>query len=306
MARALSHFNGKTILLSLSKSNPFPPSSSSSSHRRMIVTTAQTQSYWSSIESEIEAHLKKAIPVRPPIPVFEPMHHLVFAAPATKAPALCIAACELVGGHRAQALDAASALHLMHSAAHAHENLPLTDQPKPKPAIHHAYGPNIELLTGDGIVPFGFELLARSLGPAQNNSDKVLRVLIEMTRAVGSLGVIDGQYQEMLGTQSDGRKLSDVAWIEHVCKKKEGESHACGAACGVILGGGSEDEIERLRSFGVYVGMIHGMMNWEGGSEGLMEELERLRGLALKELENFSGRQAEAISCLVEGSLCNV
>ncbi|KAF7112227.1 hypothetical protein RHSIM_RhsimUnG0249600 [Rhododendron simsii] len=265
---------------------------------------AQTKSYWASIEADIEAHLRTAIPVRQPVAVFEPMRHLVFTAPKAKAPALCVAACELVGGDRTQAVVAASALRLVHSAAHAHEHLPLMDRPNHKPVIHHAYGPNIELLTGDGIVPFGFELLARSVGSGQNNSDRVLRVIIEITRAIGSQGTIDGQYHEL----HQGARCNEK-WIEHVCMKKEGELHACGAACGAILGGGSEEEIEKLRKFGLYVGMMEGMLNWVGGNdeEGLMDAVDRLRVMAIKELENLSGRNVEPISSLVEvASLCNL
>ena len=260
---------------------------------------SQNQSYWASINAEIDAHLKQAIPLRPPREVFEPMRHLAFAAPQNNAPALCVAACELVGGHRDQATAAASALHLMYAASFAHEQLPLTDRPRPtsRPNTHHAYGPNIELLIPDGMTPFGFELLAKSDDPAQNNSGRILRVTIEIARAVGSQGIVDGQYQELERPQSDAN-----GWIEHVSKKKEGGFYACGAACGAILGGGSEEEIEKLRRFGLYVGMIQGMLNGVGRNEkGLAKVVEELRNLALKELEEFNGGKVEAIASFVKG-----
>ncbi|KAL6975274.1 Transferase of alkyl or aryl groups [Sarracenia purpurea var. burkii] len=307
MVRALSPVPSSPFL---SKSNLCRPSPSSCIP--MMVARPNSQSYWTSIEADVEAHLQKAIPIRPPTTVFEPMHYLVFAAPKTKAPALCVAACELVGGHQDQAMAAASALHLMHSAAYTHEHLPLTDKPIPKPTIHHAYGPNIELLTGDGIVPFGFELLARSIKPAQNNSGRILRVIVEITRAVGSQGIVDGQYRQLRRIQSNFNSSSDKQydeeWVEHVLKKKEGEIHACGAACGAILGGGSEEEIERLRKCGLYVGMIQGVMNVVGENEkkGFREVVERLGEMAMKELEIFNGRKVEPISSLIEASLGNV
>ncbi|GFP79193.1 heterodimeric geranylgeranyl pyrophosphate synthase small subunit chloroplastic [Phtheirospermum japonicum] len=263
---------------------------------RRIVAMAQNQSYWASIEADVQSYLEKAIPIRSPESVFEPMQHLTFAAPRTTASALCVAACELVSGDRSRAMAAASAVHLMHAAAYIHEHLPLTDRPrprpKPKPTIQHKYNPNIELLTGDGIIPFGLELLARSMDLAQNNQDRVLRVIIEMSRASGSQGVVDGQYQE-LGTDHD---------VEYVCKKKEGELHACGAACGAILAGGTEEEIERLRKFGVYAGTVRGLMVARNNRPGiaLEDKIEKLKGLALKELECFQGNMiAELIAGLV-------
>ncbi|KAL8462522.1 hypothetical protein ACS0TY_033525 [Phlomoides rotata] len=144
----------------------------SSRYMPRVIAVAQNPCYWASIEAEVETYLKNAIPIKSPESVFEPMHHLTFAAPRTTASALCVAACELVGGDRRQALAAASAIHLMHAASYTHQNLPLTDRPRPKPTVEHKYTPNVELLTGDGILPFGFELVARS----QANPDRILRV----------------------------------------------------------------------------------------------------------------------------------
>nr|AKJ26303.1 chloroplast heterodimeric geranylgeranyl pyrophosphate synthase small subunit [Paeonia lactiflora] len=295
MAGALLHINGtKPSLLTLSRSKPHRPLFS---YKPMRVSMSHNSSYWATIDSDIEAHLKQAIPVRPPLVVFEPMHHLTFAAPKNTAPALCIATCELVGGHRDQAIAAASALHLIHAAAFTHEHLPLTDRPTPissRPGlIHHAFNPNIELLTGDGIHPFGYELLARSDDPSGDNSDRVLRVIIEITRATGSQGYIDGQYRETLG---------DVA--VNVCEKKEGSLYGCAAACGAILGGGSEEEIEKLRKYGFYVGMIQGMLYGVGrNTKGSMDVVIGLRDLALKELKYFDQAKVEKISGLVEANL---
>ncbi|PIN26696.1 hypothetical protein CDL12_00542 [Handroanthus impetiginosus] len=288
MAISLSHINAKTRFFANQYSRPQLPS---------VAAMAQNQSYWISIEDDIKVYLKKAIPIKSPETVFEPMHHITFAAPRTTAPALCVAACELVGGDWSQAMAAASAIHLMHAAAYAHEHLPLTDRPTYRSTIQHKYGPNIELLTGDGIIPFGLELLARSMDLTQSNQDKILRVIIEITRATGSQGIVDGQYQE-LGLQQLG---TDLEIIEYVSRKKEGELHACGAACGAILGGGAEEEIEKLRNFGMYAGMIQGMLRInKNGSE---EKIAKLAALALKELESFHGKKIELISSLVEPSL---
>lgn len=254
---------------------------------------SQDHPYWASVHAEIEVHLKQHILVRPPLSVSEPMHHFVFSAPPSPGPALCVAACELVGGHRDQAIAAAAALHLMHAAAVTHEQLLSTDgpktKPKPRPMVH---SPGIELLTGDGIFAFGYELLAKSMDPAQSNSDRILRVIIEMTRAMGSQGMVDGQYHEILTLCKQSR------YYRYVCEKKEGGFHACGAACGAILGGAGEEEIERLRRYGLCVGVTRAFSNRaeEGNEMETMEVVKELRSLALKELEFFHEGKAEAIS----------
>ncbi|CAK8538816.1 unnamed protein product [Lathyrus sativus] len=261
---------------------------------RMTITqqTLSPRLYWDSLQADIEAHLKCSITIKQPLEVFEPMHHLVFSAPKTTVPALCLAACELVGGQRHQAISAASALLLMEAATYTHEHLPLTD--RPRPGRNHVYGPNVELLTGDGIVPFGFELLARS--DDGENSERILRVMVEISRAVGSTGVIDAQYMKTMDTRSDGEKICHVEEIMRVVEKYEGWLHSCGAVCGGVLGGGSEDEIEKLRKIGFYVGMIQGMAQ-RGFKEG--KQVNEARNLALQELKFFKDKEVQAIKSLL-------
>ncbi|CAI8586876.1 unnamed protein product [Vicia faba] len=222
------------------------------------------------------------------------MHHLIFNAPKTTVPALCVAACELVGGERHEAISAASALLIMEAATYTHEHLPLTDRPKPEFGMNHVYGPNVELLTGDGIVPFGFELLARS--DNGENSERILRVMVEISRAVGSRGVIDAQYRKTMDTRSDSEEMCHVEEIKRVVEKYEGGFHSCGAVCGGVLGGGSEEEIEKLRKIGLYVGMIQGMVK-RGFNEG--REVKEARNLALQELKIFKDKEVDAIQILL-------
>ncbi|KAK7372019.1 hypothetical protein VNO80_05387 [Phaseolus coccineus] len=236
-----------------------------------LLTIPTPQPHWASLQADIEAYLKQTIPIKDPLEVYEPMHRLVFAAPRTAAPALCLAACELVGGQRCQAMDAAAALLLNLANAHAHEE------------IGQGEGSNIALLTGDGIVPFGFELLARGAGPG--SPERVMRVIIEISRAVGSGGLIDSLHMKK---SVDG----EVESVKRVVEKGEGGLHACGAACGAVLGGGSEEEIERLRKFGFHVGMMRGMAQRALNNE----DVEEHRNLALKELHLFKDTDLGIIS----------
>ncbi|KAL4580119.1 hypothetical protein LXL04_016299 [Taraxacum kok-saghyz] len=253
MAAAHLLFSGTNLI----RSPTSPPTFSYHKHKAVAAGVSQNLSYWDSIHSDIDSHLKKALPIREPISVFEPMHHLTFAPPKTTASALCVATCELVGGSREDAI-------------------------KQNPR----FGPNIELLTGDGILPFGFELLAGSMDPAGDNSDKILRVIIEITRAVGSQGMVDDQDFEGEFYKSSGQLRRRL--------------HGCAAACGAILGGGGEEEIGRLKRYGVYAGKIQGLLTEMGRNKGgKMKLVEEWRVLALKELEYFDSKRIEQISTIV-------
>ncbi|KAL7087931.1 hypothetical protein ACP275_13G098300 [Erythranthe tilingii] len=308
MATCLSHFRPKANFLSKSKSR-----SKTNYKRRRIIAAAQNKSayYWASIEADIDTYLKKVIPVNSPESVVGPMHHLIFAAPRTGAAALCVAACELVGGDRRQAMAAAAAVHLMHAAAYTHEHLSLmtTGRPGPEPEIEHKYSPNIELLIGDGLIPFGLELLAGSfLDRTRNDPDRVVRVMIEITIAVGSQGTVDGLYRKLGAI--DGNYYDYEVIMEYVCRKRDGELHGCGAACGAVLGGGAEEEVEKLRKFGVYAGVVRGLTAAAEKNHGvdLEGKIEEMKELAMMELKGLRGREIELISShvfLAEPSLAS-
>ncbi|EXB38722.1 Heterodimeric geranylgeranyl pyrophosphate synthase small subunit [Morus notabilis] len=273
---------------------------------RKIITMCRDQSsYCASITAEIEAHLKQAIPLKPPLTVFEPMHHMTFSAPLNSAPALCVAACELIGGSRSQAMAAASALYLMLAASVTHEKLHIPNRlkpkPKPAPGVCSANGPMFDLMFLDAMVPFGYELLAISDDPDQDTSGRVLRVIVELARAMGSQGIIHAQYQGVIVSQLDGGGSNNIELIDDMCRKKEGRVHACAAACGAILGGANEEEIEKLRKYGLYVGIIQGYTNRLGRKVKEIERVVELRNLALKELDHFKGQKVEEISSFIVG-----
>ncbi|WCJ32937.1 Geranylgeranyl pyrophosphate synthase chloroplastic [Euphorbia peplus] len=293
---------------------------SNNSHRRkpLLITSmamdSHTSSYWASINIEIDTHLNKAIPIKPPLVVSEPMRHFTFAAPKTSAPALCIAACELFGGSREQALAAATALRLMQAATSTRENIIKIDLQNKidnfEPAFGYRYGPNLELLTPDAMVPLGFELLARVDDPDHIDPGRIVRVIMEISHAMGSKGMIEGQYNEIKHVKSECRDGSfDGMWLNDVCRKKEGRIHACAGACGAILGGGNEEEIEKMRRCGVYAGMIQGILKKgeeKGTEEWHLREVNELRELAFNELKDFNQDNVGGILSVLDNKFCDV
>lgn len=250
----------------------------------------------------MEAHIGQKIAGLQPSNIFEPMSNLVVGVPRSMAPVLCIAACEAVGGEKAKALPAASALHLIHVATYTHEYLQVSDRPN-RPMAHHGFGPKIELQCGDTMVPIGYELLAAMEDEDAEHSDRILRVMIELGRGMGAKGMVNGQYLKMksLGLFDDAPCDDSTAY--ECFEKLGGALYSCGAACGAILGGGSEEEIEKLRRYGLFVGMIHNIMVRDvlGRDKKFVKFADSLRFLALKELEGMKDKNTERISGIMDG-----
>ncbi|KAF9589271.1 hypothetical protein IFM89_022189 [Coptis chinensis] len=70
--------------------------------------------------------------------------------------------------------------------------------PRPNKTGYHAFGPKIELLTRDGILPFGYELLAGLEDDATINPERILSAIQEISHAMGSQGMVEGRYKEMI------------------------------------------------------------------------------------------------------------
>lgn len=295
MAAILNHFTSNSIrpLLHVNKLKPPSPSP-----KPMRVTMFSNPTYLATLNADIDAHLERVLLFRDPHVVHQPMHDLVFSAPKTIAPALCIMACELVGGQRIDAIDAASALNLMLAASHTHQYLPnLLQRPNPP-----SFPNNIELLTGDGIYPLGLELLVRADGKGVN-SERALRVIVEIARAMGGQGMVEAQYMKVKWAK--GELDGDNGTLMHVWERGEGMVHSCAAACGAIVGGACEEDVEKLRKYGFYVGMIRGMLGGLGRVGHVEEEVvERFRSLAMKELVGLDAGKVGAISSLIDSNCC--
>ncbi|XP_068653909.1 heterodimeric geranylgeranyl pyrophosphate synthase small subunit, chloroplastic-like [Aristolochia californica] len=292
MAATSLHFAGiPTLRRRFPRCIPLRLSTSCKVISGVFFTTSEKQSYWSGINADVEAYLERSFPLREPLVVHQPIHDLVLSAPRTMAPALCVVASDLVGrAERDHSVAIASALHVMHAASQAHEYLPqLIERHTPT-----AYERNIEILCGDAIYPFGYELVAGSIG---GDPVRATRVMVEMARSMGAQGYLLGQYKHARWTKGEGG-------VREVCEKKEGELYSCAAVCGAIVGGADEDDEERLRRFGFYVGMIYGMLFGSGRDviNGREEAVRSFRSSALKELEGFQSEKVGYISSLLDVS----
>ncbi|KAL5735916.1 hypothetical protein ACOSQ2_030704 [Xanthoceras sorbifolium] len=106
----------------------------------------------------------------------------------------------------------------MAAASFTREQLSLSDWPsfmsRPKPMNHHSFGPKIWLLTVDGMIPFGLELVTKSNDSVQNNSGQILRVVFEIPRVIGSQGMAKLRVQ----AQADEPSLLRLKYITSDCR----------------------------------------------------------------------------------------
>eukprot|EP01025_Chloroclados_australasicus_P007521 TRINITY_DN12432_c0_g1_i2.p2 TRINITY_DN12432_c0_g1~~TRINITY_DN12432_c0_g1_i2.p2 ORF type:complete len:366 (-),score=49.50 TRINITY_DN12432_c0_g1_i2:552-1607(-) len=198
--------------------------------------------------------LDYALPLEEPQLIFEAMRYQLLAGGKRVRPALCLAANELVGGSLEQVLPTACAHEMVHTMTLIHDDLPAMDSDefrRGKPSCWKQYGEDMAILAGDAMLTYAFEYIARET----KNVDPtiVLKVIVEFTQAIGAKGVTGGQVVDI---QMAGKKEGvDLEVLQYIHKNKTAKLLESAVVCGALLGGATEEDIARLRTYALNIGL---------------------------------------------------
>jgi geranylgeranyl diphosphate synthase, type II len=194
----------------------------------------------------------------------EAMRYSIMAGGKRLRPNLCIAAAEAVGGNPQDALAAACALEMIHTYSLIHDDLPAMDDDelrRGKPTCHIAFDEATAILAGDALLTMAFEVFASLPGCRPERSLEVIRMVAV---AAGSRGMVQGQMLDML---SQGATLTTEE-LEQLHALKTGALIEASLAVGALVGDGSPQQIEALRTYGGRVGLafqvVDDILNVEG------------------------------------------
>ncbi|CAM6103134.1 unnamed protein product [Calypogeia fissa] len=218
------------------------------------LTSFDLKAYMGIKAGAVNEALDKAVPLMYPEVVTEAMRYSLLAKGKRVRPTLCIAACELVGGTQEAAMPSACAMEMIHTMSLMHDDLPCMDNDdmrRGQPTCHKKFGENVAVLAGDAMLSYAFEHIARETHGV--DPSKVLRVIAFLGKSVGSDGLVAGQIVD-IGSEGDasvGLETLEYIHIHKTALLLEGS-----VVCGAILGGATEDEIERLSQYARNVGLL--------------------------------------------------
>ncbi|TKY55796.1 Geranylgeranyl pyrophosphate synthase [Spatholobus suberectus] len=212
------------------------------------------KSYMVQKASLVNGALDDAVSLREPRRIHEAMRYSLLAGGKRVRPVLCVAACELVGGAEATAMPAACAIEMIHTMSLMHDDLPSMDNDdlrRGKPANHKVFGEDVTVLAGDALLAFAFEHIAVSTAGA--SPAQIVRAIGELARSIGAQGLVAGQVVDINseGVEDVGLEMLEFIHIHKTAALLEGA-----VVLGAILGGGSDDEVEKLRKFARYIGLL--------------------------------------------------
>ena len=216
----------------------------------------------------INAALERAVPEQYPETIHKAMRHTLLAGGKRIRPALCLAAFELVsdlsGEDKAvresallrKAMPTACALEMIHTMSLIHDDLPCLDNDDFRrgiPTCHKLFGEDMAILAGDALLALAFEHIASQTKDV--SSERVLKVISEIGRSVGSVGLVGGQVVDI---ESEGKAMEPEEGLEtlkYIHEHKTAILLEAAVVSGAILGGGSAEQIELLRGYARDIGL---------------------------------------------------
>ena len=166
-------------------------------------------------------------------------------------PLICFAACLAVGGDMRLATSAAAAIEHFHTAALIHDDIAdEAELRRGEPCMHCTEGIGLAINAGDLALSLVNGTVVEDPDLDDHTKVRVISELIEMTRRT-----IEGQALD-IGWARDGRY--DIAPEDYLVMATHKTAHYSGAvplAVGAIIGGGTAEEVEALRSYGLDTGL---------------------------------------------------
>ncbi len=202
------------------------------------------------------------------------MRHAVLAGGKRFRPFLVIESAALFGVEQRAALNAAAAIECVHCYSLVHDDLPCMDDDdvrRGQPTVHKAYDEWTAVLTGDALLTFAFEILARPT--TDRDADVRANLVLALAKAAGARGMVDGQ---MLDLEADRRDAPARPTIEHIRQLqalKTGALIACACEAGALLGRATDNERAALRRYGEHLGfafqIADDLLDAEGNAEAV-------------------------------------
>lgn len=160
-------------------------------------------------------------------------------------PALVLLAAQAVGGSAEQAVPAACAAELVHNFTLLHDDVMDRDLTRRhRPTSWSVFGSSAAILAGDTLLTLAFDVLA---GAGPRTADTGMRTLSTVLYEL-----VDGQSADL---SFEERKDVDLPECVRMAAGKTGSLLGGACSLGAIFGGGSAEQIDRLRGFGGHVGL---------------------------------------------------
>ncbi len=202
-----------------------------------------------SVDRGLDGFLPKS--TAKPATIHRAMRYSLFAGGKRMRPALLLAAAEACGGGLEDAMPLACAVECIHTYSLIHDDLPGMDNDdfrRGKPTNHKVFGEGMAVLAGDALLTQAFEIAAQCRTWPRYD---LRSVILEISRASGSLQLIAGQVADLEG---EGQALS-VPQLRYIHERKTSALLCCSVRLGGMSANCTPSQLKALTDFGYNVGL---------------------------------------------------
>jgi geranylgeranyl diphosphate synthase type II len=242
-------------------------------------TSFDLASYVGAIREKVDAALDEYLKPEdaPPQTLHRAMRYSVFSGGKRIRPVLCLASAEACGGSHDRALPIACAIELIHTYSLIHDDLPCMDDDdmrRGRPTSHKVFGEAVAVLAGDALLTYAVEVIVneggRLLGPGT-----ALAVVADLTKAIGSDGMVAGQVKDM---ECENMEV-DAATMEYIHRCKTGMLITASVRSGALVAGADEALMDKLTTYGRKLGLAFQIVDDILDEEGSFGDLKSGKGL---------------------------
>jgi geranylgeranyl diphosphate synthase type II len=200
----------------------------------------------------IEAALERLMPSADTMPptIHHAMRYSVFAGGKRIRPMLCLETSRIFSADTDAAVEAGCSIEFIHTYSLIHDDLPALDNDdlrRGKPTCHKQFNEATAILAGDALLTLAFETLSR----VPTDAARCVQVIREVSSAAGTRdGMVGGQVADIEAE----RKPVNAEMLAYIHRSKTAALIRGSVIAGAICGGGTQEDVERMRRFGDNIG----------------------------------------------------
>ncbi len=189
--------------------------------------------------------------------VFEAMNYSVHAGGKRIRPIFMMESAKLFGSLSGEVNAVLkpfmAAIELIHTYSLVHDDLPAMDNDdfrRGQYTTHKKYGHAMGILAGDGLLNYAFEVATSGIIAAVDKERAAKALLILGTKS-GAYGMLGGQ---VVDVENTGKPLSKEQ-LDFIYEKKTAALIEASFMVGAIIGGASEEELEKIEIMAQKIGL---------------------------------------------------
>lgn len=207
----------------------------------------------------------------------ESMRYTLFSGGKRIRPVLTLLTVELLDGNYEAALNAGSALEMIHSYSLIHDDLPAMDDDdlrRGKKTNHLVYNEATAILAGDALLTYAFEVLS----DLNLESDKKISLIKNTSKYSGYKGMVGGQ---VLDLEAENKELS-LEELKELHRAKTGGLIKASVLNGLYCSEYKKEEEEALLAYAENIGLLFQIVDDLLDLTGDTEKLGKTAGRDLK------------------------